>query len=170
MKKELTPEQMEKRKKVNRKIWLIGIAALILIGFIGQKFEKKSTAVSPQSVSENTQTTQETFNAYTYEQKQHWIKEAIKGGASNLDLHDAEAKIARMIKQQFSYPEEVNLENYPLFMYGDVVEADMGYVFLRGSGTAKNAFGVKSRFAYSVRTVVKPDTLKIDDVSVSEMN
>lgn len=169
MKEHLTPEQLAQRKKSNKKIFII-IGIVLALALIGSLIpEDKRVTADPQS-NVPARVTQSQFDAMTYEQKEAWIANAIKGTGSNIT--DAQIKMAQAVKSQFNYPEEVKFEfgEYPLLRNGDIVEADMGFVFLRGTGTAKNAFGVKSRFVYQIRTIVKPDTFRIDNVSVSELN
>lgn len=101
----------------------------------------------------------------SYEKKAEWIKHRL---ADIGEQGEANGQLAARIKKQFNFPEEVSFAtgSYPNFAKGDIVDADTGMVFLRGSGTAKNAFGVKSGFGYSVKTILRPDTFYLAEVNV----
>lgn len=107
------------------------------------------------------------WTSLSYEQKDAWIKDYLKQPDDQ-----GYALISEMrndIVSKFDYPEEVEFTygQTPTFVNADVVDADRGVTFVRGTGTAKNSFGVKQGFIYSVRLVVTKDSFYLDDVSVN---
>ncbi|WP_346237749.1 hypothetical protein ABDK00_001565 [Niabella insulamsoli] len=101
----------------------------------------------------------------SYEQKEAWIQYRIEnndGGISITNLKDAIAK-------HLNYPNDVNysLDETPTLQRGRIVDAETGTVFIEGSGTGKNAFGVKEAFKYAINLKVTKDSMYIADVSVN---
>jgi len=162
----------EKRIKTNKRIFkifgiIIGIPIVlaILISLFGGSSNQSKENPTPTDTA--VQVTSANWDSLSYDQKQTWIEKTIR--VSNENSLDFEYKLKQLVKSKFNYPEEVdfNLGEIPRLNKGEVTDADAGYVFFHGGGTAKNAFGVKSKFTYSIRTIIKPDTTIIDDVTVS---
>lgn len=137
-------------------IFVIIAGVIFLISLIA------SNGNSPEPV------TKAEWDTMSYENKEAWIKSVLKNNGDNIT--NASFQIAQSVKSYFKYPEEVKFElgSLPNLSKGNIVAADSGMVYLTGFGTAKNGFGVKSRFAYSVMTVIRPDTMYIYHINISK--
>jgi hypothetical protein len=163
----------EERKKVSfkqipisMKIVVFVFLATIVMMSIGEcSSDTKST--QPE-VAASVRLTQSQFDSAPYEAKMKWIESYLKTGGSQYEFS---AQMLRAVRNMFNFPEEVKFGfgEAPLFKNGTLVDADMGFVFYKGYVTAKNAFGMKSKYVFQIRTVVKPDSLYIDNVSVNEV-
>lgn len=162
MKNQNTPKK--KWKTWHKVILAIVTFPLIIVVIIAIALPNTETGTK----TTDAETTPKKWKDMQYEEREAWIKQAL----NNHNSHSTEFEVAmaKSIKNQFNYPQEVdfNFGEYPLLKNGDVVDADTGFVFFRGRGTAKNAFGIKSEFVYQIRTVIRPDTAYIDNVSVNE--
>lgn len=104
------------------------------------------------------------WDTLSIDKKEAWIKAALVNRVPD----DFYTVIMESIRNQFKFPDEVSFIDVPIASHADITLADSGLVFFHGIVTAKNAFGVKGRYAYQIRTFIRPDTVYIDRVSVSE--
>lgn len=159
----MTEQTTKKKMPKGCVLILIFIIAALVIWFM------IDTKVANEKLTETTERYKKEWKTISYEEKSKWIKDFL--AQTGEVATNSEITIANSITQKFNYPEEVefNTGQYPSFKNGDVVEADTGFVFFKGGGTAKNAFGVKERFGYQVRTIIRPDTMYIDEVNVFQL-
>ncbi len=109
-----------------------------------------------------------TWETMTYEEKQSWIENYMKIENTDNDGYALIGYIIDAVKNSFNYPQTVKLDIEPNFINAYVVEADSGWVFAKGKGTANNAFNVPAGFHYSVKWKITPTEKSILDVSISE--
>ena len=161
----------KRKNKVKRIIYtilgiLIGIPVVVFILvniFVDSPKEPIVEKESPKEIK--IKVTRANWDTLNYEAKQQWIQNIL----TNTNDVNFEIKMMHLVKNKFKYPEEVdfNLGETPLLRNGDITYVPDGVVFFHGGGTCKNAFGVKSKFTYSIRTFFRPDSTIIDDVSVN---
>lgn len=165
---------MEKKSKW--KTWhkitlgvIAGMFILLLLFIQTATKEKPGSDVTALSDSSGSVQTSINWNTMKYEDKESWIKDYLKHPDDA--AYQLIGEMNDVVKKQFNYPEEVdfNFGESPSFVNARIVDAATGTVFVEGGGTAKNAFGVKSRFVYSVRLKVTPDSLYIAQVSANEI-
>lgn len=148
----------EKKKLPKGCIWLVlAIAGLFIYFIFSAKLDDEK----------RTEYVKGAWTSLNYDQKETWIKDYLNNPDDNGFVMITQMKNA--VKNKFNYPDEVefNLGESPGFVNADIIDAETGTVFSRGSGTAKNAFGVKQGFSYSIRLKVTKDSLYIAEVSVN---
>lgn len=163
----------EEKRKVSFKQTPIAVnivAFLILSAIVMISIGVCSTdneSIQPKE-SPSVNITQAQFDSASYEEKMKWIESYLINGGSQYEFN---AQMLRAVRNMFKFPEEVKFGfgEAPLFRNGTLVDADLGFVFYKGNVTAKNAFGIKSKYVYQIRTVVKPDSLYIDNVIITEL-
>jgi hypothetical protein len=157
----MTTANTQKKWKTWHKITVSVIALFIIIVVAVVSLVPKTTAtVQPAQQWKDMQ----------YEQKEAWIKKYLKDPDDQ--GYALISEMNKAVKSKFNYPKEVdfNFGESPTFNNVRIVDAESGTVFVEGGGTAKNSFGVKSTFTYSVRLKVTKDSLYITNVSVNEAN
>lgn len=142
-----------KKIKTWHKVVLAIIVLAIIGNFLPQKEDVKNVA------------TEIPWEQKNMEQKQKWLEAYFKNpddaGYQLIALMDEE------IKKQFNFPKEVEYKERPTFVRALVSQADSGWVFVKGSGTGKNAFGVKEGFKYKCRLTITPVKKVLEDVTVT---
>lgn len=110
------------------------------------------------------------WDEMTYNEREKWIDSYINKPD---DLgYQLVAMTNKAIKNKFKYPEEVDFDNWggAILSNGTIVEADSGWVFCVVKGTAKNAFGVKSRFTAQVKWKITQPEIQLLKIDVRDGN
>lgn len=148
---------MEKKTEPSKKTQLIaGLFSLAVTLFIVYKCTS----------TDNNLTLSKPWNEMSYQEKQTWIEAYLKSP------DDAGYQLIAMmnegIKQKFTYPKEVEFDfgSAPTFQNAKVGDADSAWVFVAGSGTAKNVFGVKTGFRYLCRLTINPSTRRLNEINI----
>lgn len=147
--------------KKNRTLLIIVISLFVLLVIV---------IIIPESPSSNPtkNNPEKPWDSMTYEEHEAWINNYMDN--PNKDGYQMLSVTKDAIKKYLSHPETVEFKISPTFdsAIRNVVEADSGWVFSYGKGTAKNSFGVPIGFTYSVKWKITPNDLKILDISVSQ--
>ena len=143
------------------KIIGISLGVLFVFGIIGNLINPQPL---PAPVVEKKELP---WDSLEYEVKKAWIEDFLDSpdDAANQLLYMTD----QSIRKHFTYPREVEYDwgSYPSFREYIIGDADSAWVFVRGSGTAKNAYGMRSEFSYMARMTIRPGVRRLDDLQVS---
>lgn len=147
---------MQKFRKVIAIAFIVVIGLIVVIGI--SESETTEIPTTPEKID---------FEVATYEEKQAYLQAYLKNpDQSGFDMQE---QMANQIKKRFNNPKTVRFgSTYPLLSNGRVVEADSGWVFIDGKGTAENAFKQESNFTYTVKLKITDKTINIEDIQVNQ--
>jgi hypothetical protein len=144
------------------KVTLIVLGSLVLLLFIlvliGSIIESDSK-IDTESVLN--------WDTVSYERKKQWLEEYVQ--SSDNSTIDLAIMAQEGIKNKFRYPREVEFDfgSHPSLSNAVIGDADSAWVFINGTGTAKNEYGVRQSFKYLVKFTIKPAHKTLDNVSVT---
>ena len=152
-------------KKQPPKMLIYILAALILAVLVFMAIPKtKAPAAAPVAKLDLP-----AWDKMTIEQKDSWLNNEMK---TNTEIaNEFEITAAHLIRNNFKDRNSVtfDISGLPRFKNGWVGDAEDGLIFHKGSGTAIDVYGLKSKFTFQLRSVLNTDTIYIQNVTVSSV-
>lgn len=145
-------QTLNKRKKINKVVLIVLLTVFALITMITCLSSSDTEPEYQLDMNAN-------WDSLTTGEREVWIKAYCEKYAYN-DVID------QLIKKQIAYPRTVKYDRYPSLGDAYITQPDSGWVFLKGSGTASNAFNVPVEFTYTVKLTITSEKVNIDKVIV----